>query len=260
MKLSVTIITKNEEKNVARAIRSVFFADEVIILDSESTDRTKEISRQLGARVFDQPFLGYGQQKNLAATYAQYPWILNIDADEEVSSELALEIQQWQKQDEQSYDSKVDCYEMPRLNHYCGKAIYFGGWYPDRKKRLYRKNTVEWSTPSVHEDLISIGQDEDGKIKNVQSLQGHILHYPFVTIKEQVEKNLRYALLGADHLLNKKQRRPTMLEVIWRPLGKFIECYILKQGFRDGYYGWVIAINAAYSLFLKYVFAYTRDR
>jgi glycosyltransferase involved in cell wall biosynthesis len=258
MKLSVTIITKNEERNVAKAIESVLFADEVILVDSGSTDKTKDVARALGAKVFDWPFQGYGQQKNYADSLCLGTWILNIDADEVVSLELAEEIKNIVNRFPDQ-DGPIALYHLPRLNHYCGKSIYHGGWYPDHKKRFYRRGKTRWTTPKVHEDVVMMEGLEALYKESATPLKGALYHYPFQSIREQVEKNLRYALLGAEELVNKKRKKPHLWHVVLKPLGKFLECYILKQGYRDGLYGWIIAVNASYSMFLKYIFAYTRE-
>lgn len=248
MNLSATIITLNEEKNIARTIRSLDFVEEVIVVDSGSIDQTCNIAMELGAKVFNNKFLGYGQQKNFAAGKCQNDWILSIDADEEVTEEL--------KQSIKSIDfndlDPVNSFYLSRRTMYCNKWIYHGGWYPDNLIRLYNRNEAAWTTPFVHEIVVPL---RDGNLKT-SHLEGHLNHYSFPTVKSQVLTNIKYASLGARDLLAKKGRRPRLFEVLGRPVGKFIECYFIKRGFLDGLAGLIIAINASYSMFMKYSFAY----
>lgn len=242
MKLSVTIITFNEERNIARAIKSANFADEIIIVDSGSSDKTVEIAQFLGAHVVHNPFRGYGEQKNFAASVCKGEWILNIDADEEITPKLQQSIKE-------SLKLSHPIFSISRRNNYCGKWIYHGGWYPDRRARLCKKGEANWSEPNVHEDLVAINGTSPIPLK------GDLNHYSFPTIQSQISTNLKYAKLGGRELLRRKGR-PALFKIFLKPFWKFIECYLLKFGFLDGLYGFVIAINAAHSLFLKYVFAY----
>jgi glycosyltransferase involved in cell wall biosynthesis len=242
--LSVTLITLNAQDTIARAIRSVSFADEIIVVDSGSTDETVSIAKNLGAKVHLHAFNGYGQQKNYAADLCTHEWILNLDADEEVTPELAGNIQNLISQ-----KNAPDLAHICRKNYFCNTWIKHGGWYPDWNARLYRKNSARWTEPHVHETL----QLTDGG-KSVY-LDGALNHFSFPSIESQVERNLRYAGLGARELLKKRGCRPGLCSLWLRPLGKFIECYILKLGFLDGVNGLIIAINAAHSLFLKYAIA-----
>lgn len=243
--LSVIIIAYNEEANLARCLESVSFADEVIVVDSESQDRTREIAESYGAKVVIQKFLGYGQQKNLAASHATKTWIFGIDADEVVSAELKESILKVVK------ENPVDTmYQVKRLTNYCGKWIRHGGWYPDMVRRLFKNGEAKWTEPPVHEVL---ELKREGQIK---VLEGDLLHYSFPTVKSQVLVNVKYAELGAHAYLAKKKRKPYLIELITRPFGKFIECYFLKLGLLDGKEGFVIAMNAAHSMFMKYSFAY----
>ena len=255
LKLSATIITLNEELNMARAIESLkSFCDEIIILDSNSTDRTCEIANNLGAKVIQNRFEGFGQQKNAASAKAKGEWILNIDADEEVTEELRQSILKvistWK-----SGGTFPELYEINRLTQFCGKWIYHGGWYPDYQTRLCRKNSSFWTEPKLHERLI-LNKKEGSKSAAIGRLHGHLHHYSFPTVHSQVFTNIKYARLGSQQFLKTKGRRSTFLELIFRPAWKFIECYFLKKGFIDGIEGLIIAINASYSLFMKYSFSY----
>ncbi len=243
--MSVTIIALNEEKNIARAIESVRgFAQEVLVIDSGSTDQTASIAKHLGARVMNNPWRGYGQQKNFAQSQAKYDWILNIDADEEVSPELAVEIQQVLERDEKG---NVKGYSIPRLSKYLGQWIHHGGWYPNRLLRLANRNHGSWTEPEVHEEWIVSG--------SVLPLRYDLLHYPFKDIQDQVLTNLRYSAQGAEKL-RKKGIQKNIFKMVLKPIGKFFETYFFKRGYQDGVVGFIISINAAHSIFLKYAYLF----
>ena len=245
-KLSVTLITLNAQDTIARAIRSVSFANEIIVVDSNSTDKTVNIAESLGAKVHQRIFDGYGQQKNYAADLCANEWVLSLDADEEVSPELAKNIQNLLSQ-----TNVPDMAHICRKNYFCNTWIKHGGWYPDWVARLYRKNSAKWTGPHVHEMLKLNGAGKSAYLK------GALDHFSFPSIESQIERNLRYAKLGARELLKTKGHRPGLFSLYLKPFGKFIECYILKLGLLDGTNGFIIAINAAHSLFLKYAIART---
>jgi glycosyltransferase involved in cell wall biosynthesis len=240
--VSVTIITLNEEKNLPRAVASVRWADEIVVVDSGSTDRTVEIARGLGAKVFQHPWQGYGQQKNHAQKQATHDWVLNLDADEVVSPQLANEIQQTLTAVGASEDSPRGFY-FPRKTYYLGRWIRHGGWYPNHLIRLANRRWASWSEPQVHEALEVQGP--------VASLKNPLDHYSFTSIHGQVLTNLNFSRLGARQLAQKGVR-PSIFKLIFKPLGKFFETYVLKKGFLDGLPGFIIAVNAAHSIFLKY--------
>ncbi|MFZ8933455.1 MAG: glycosyltransferase family 2 protein [Bacteriovoracaceae bacterium] len=247
MKLSAVIITLNEASNIARAIKSVRFADEIIVIDSFSTDGTQQIAKKYGAKVIEHEFLGYGKQKNLAITHCQGEWILSIDADEEVTDQLKDSILK------SIQSSRYQAYIIGRRTQFCGKWIYHGGWYPDKLLRLFKKDYADWTEPHVHEELLP------KKGTSISELSGHLNHYSFPSVVSQVQTNLKYAPLGAQALWERKGR-PSLALMIFRPIGKFLECFFIKKGFMDGTRGFIIAINAAYSMFLKYSIAYFNKR
>lgn len=243
--LSVTIITLNEEANLARAIESVRgFAQEILVVDSGSTDHTVEIARHLGARVLTNPWRGYGQQKNFAQSQAANDWVMNIDADEEVSPELAVEIQQVMERDA---GKNVSGYSVPRLSKYLGRWIRHGGWYPNRLVRIANRQHSAWTEPELHEDLVVRG--------TVLPLAYDLHHYPFQSVADQVMTNLRYSKLGAK-TLRRRGIRKNLLTLVLKPIGKFFETYFLKGGFKDGIPGFIISVNAAHSIFLKYAYLF----
>ena len=250
MKLSATIITYNEEKNLTKAINSLSFVDEIVVVDSHSTDSTVSIAEGLGAKVYLNKFDGYGEQKNFAASLCSFPWVLNIDADEEVTEELKNEILRVVNSDSAETASM---YYLQRITQFCGQWIKHGGWLPDNIGRLYKKDLAHWTEPKVHEKLVL--KKGNQKPKKPILLKGLLNHYSFPTVLSQVNTNIKYAKLGSKQLALKHKKKPHFSKIIFKPIGKFIECYFIKRGFLDGKAGLIIAANAAYSIFLKYTFA-----
>jgi glycosyltransferase involved in cell wall biosynthesis len=242
--LSVTIIAMNEETVIGDAIRSVAWADEVIVVDSGSTDRTVAIAKEQGARVIERSWPGYGQQKNFAQSQARNDWVLNIDADESVPAELAREIQERLTAIHAGTEAGAG-FRMPRKTYYLGRWIRHGGWYPNYLVRLADRRCAKWSEPEVHEDLRVEGA--------IGTLREPLHHHAFPTIRDQVLTNLRYATLGATRLRS-DGRRAGVTQLILKPAGKFVETFLLKRGFLDGVPGFIISVNAAHSMFMKYAF------
>lgn len=244
--LSITIITLNEEKKIRRAIESVKWADDILVVDSGSTDQTVAIAKSLGARVLHNPWQGYGQQKNFAQTHARHPWVLNIDADEYVPEGLRKKIQAalatWTP--ENSAEA-AQGFEMPRKTLYLGRWIRHGGWYPNYLVRLAHRDFAKWSEPQVHEQLLIQGK--------TSRIEEPLCHDAFDSIADQILTNLRFAQLGSADL-REKGRRPSVFKLVLKPIWKFIETYFLKKGFLDGLPGFIISVNAAHSMFLKYAF------
>jgi (heptosyl)LPS beta-1,4-glucosyltransferase len=237
-KLSVTIITKNEEKNIKRCLESVKWVDEIIVLDTNSTDRTVEICRQFTDQVFCVDWHGYGKQKNLCSERASHDWILNIDSDEEISPDGAEEIRAVLRG-----DSKHAVYDFPRKNFFAQRWVRYGGWYPDRISRLYDKTRVSFLESLVHEKLVP---DE-----NVGALHHPILHYSFTGMEDYVERQNRYSSLYAQEKM-KNGFKVTWSHLVLRPPAKFFKNYIIFQGFRDGFLGLFLAASLAFYTFLKY--------
>jgi glycosyltransferase involved in cell wall biosynthesis len=238
MKISATIITFNEEHNIARAIKSLRFADEIVVVDSESTDRTVEIARELTDRVFVRPWPGYSAQKNFAAEQAANDWIFSIDADEEISEPLLREIERLK----QGPDRGAAGFRMARLTFYLGRWIRHSGWYPDYKLRLYDRRRGRWEGEYVHEELVVEGSTE--------ILNGDILHYTVRDAAEHHSRLQRYTSLAAqqDHARGKQA---SIALIIFSPAAAFIRSYLLKLGFLDGVQGLIIARFAAHYAFLK---------
>jgi glycosyltransferase involved in cell wall biosynthesis len=238
MNISATIITLNEERNVARAIESLRCCDEILIVDSGSTDRTVELAEKLGARVLEASWLGYAAQKNWAAEHASTEWILSLDADEALSEALEAEIWNLKKT-----GPDYDAYTMPRLARYLGRWIYHSGWYPDRKVRLYRREKAKWVGDFVHESVQPNGR--------VGHLHSNILHFTCDSLSEHVKTMDRYTTLAAQELAARKVKVP-LSKLIVDPAWAFVKSYFVQRGFLDGPEGLTIAHMAAFYTFLKY--------
>ena len=238
MKITATIITFNEERNVARAIESLRCCDEILILDSGSTDRTVELAEKLGARVVEAGWRGYAGQKNWAAEHASNDWILSLDADEALSEGLEAEI--WNlKKNGPTYDA----YTMPRLAQYLGRWILHSGWYPDRKVRLYHRSKAKWVGDFVHESV-----QVDGRVGHLES---NILHFTCESLSEHVKTMDRYTTLAAQELAA-RQLKIHWGRLIADPAWAFLKSYFVQRGFLDGAEGLSIAYMAAFYTFLKY--------
>jgi len=235
--ISLVVIAKNEEGNIERCLRSVPFVSDIVVLDSGSHDRTVEIAKKMGARVFQQEWLGYGPQKNKAAEFAQYDWILSLDADEAISEGLTKEIT------EKFRNLKEDtAYRFPRKSFYLNRWILHGGWYPDYQTRLYHRKHSTWTTSQIHESITAEKYE-----KFTQALE----HFVFRSIHHHIETNNRYSGIQAENHFQKGECF-SYLRLLGKPFVKFIECYFLKLGFLDGFAGFFIAVGAAYSVFIRW--------
>jgi glycosyltransferase involved in cell wall biosynthesis len=238
--ISVVIITYNEEKNIEGCIQSVkSIADEIIVVDSGSTDQTVNISSALGAKVIHHPFEGHIEQKNFAVTQSTYPHILSLDADERIDSVLKEEILKIKA------DWKFDGYSMNRLNNYCGQFIKHGAWYPDKKLRLWDSRKGKWKGMNPHDRFEMI----EGS--TIQHLKGHIEHFSYYTIQDHKQKVHYFSEIAAASYY-KKGRRSSILKLIIHPVVRFIRDYFLKSGWMDGRRGWHIAVISAWEVYLKY--------
>ncbi len=238
MKISATIITLNEERNLARAIESLRCCDEIVVVDSGSSDRTMEIAEKLGARVVECPWRGYAAQKNFASEQAANDWILSVDADESLSEALEAEIWHIKK-----CGPEFDAYTMPRLAQYLGRWILHSGWYPDRKMRLFDRRKAKWVGDYVHESVIV-----EGKIGHLES---NLLHFTCDSLSEHLRTLDRYTTLAAEQIVDQKQD-VALHKMVLNPLWTFFNTYFLKRGFLDGLEGLCIAYMAAFYNFLKY--------
>ncbi|MGE4133150.1 MAG: glycosyltransferase family 2 protein [Bdellovibrionales bacterium] len=243
--LSLVVITRNAEGHIARCLRSVPFAVDVVVLDNGSTDRTLEIAKELGARTFVEEWRGFGPQKRRATELAKTDWVLNLDADEALSEESQAEIQNWLRS-----EKAHPAYAFPRLSYHMGRWIRHGGWYPDRQIRLYDRRQANWSQDVLHEKV---------QAASVGRLKNPIHHWVFKDLTDQVNTNNRYSSLGAEKLASSK-RRFWLIHLIVKPKIKFLETYIWKRGFLDGMPGFIIAVGAAYSVFLKWAKLWEKQR
>ena len=242
MKVSAVIISYNEEKNIEDAIRSVSWADEVLVVDSGSSDHTREIAHSLGARVLVNSWPGFSEQKQFAADEAANDWIFSLDADERVSEELAKEIREVLNN-----NGNADGYRVPRLSYYMGRAIKHGGWYPDLQLRLFDRRKGKWNGRVVHE---SVQMSEGSKI---QIMRADILHYS-VESAEHHNKMIaeRYAPLGAQTMFE-EGRQTSHLNAVASAVFAFVRAYVLKLGLLDGFAGFCIAYFAAHHAFMKHM-------
>ncbi len=238
--LSVVIITFNEEANIARCLESVKgVADEVVVVDSLSKDRTRAICESYGVRFIEQPWRGYIAQKNYAAAQAAHDLVLSLDADEALSEELKLSVMQMKETPE------ADGYTMNRLTNYCGRWIRHCGWYPDRKLRLFDRRKGQWDGQYIHESVLM----EPTSI--VRHLSGDLLHFSYYSIEQHIKQVNDFTQLNAQRLAQ-NDRKPSLLKIIGSAWFRFFRDYFLRGGFRDGYYGFVICRISAHASFLKY--------
>jgi len=238
MKITATIITLNEERNIARAIESLRCCDQIVVLDSGSVDRTVELASNLGARVVEDSWHGYANQKNYAVEHAEHDWILSLDADEALSEALEGEIWNLKKR-----GPAYDAYTMPRMAQYMGRWILHGGWYPDRKVRLYNRTKARWEGDFVHESV-----KVDGRVGHLES---NLLHFTCDSLSEHLRTLDRYTTLAAEELVARKTKIG-LSKLIVDPAWTFVRSYFLQRGFLDGLEGLTIAHMAAIYTFLKY--------
>ena len=238
MKITATIITFNEERNIARAIESLRCCDEILLVDSGSTDRTTELAEKLGARVIEANWRGYAGQKNWAAEQASYDWVLSLDADETLSEALEAEIWNLKKS-----GPRCDGYTMPRLARYMGRWILHSGWYPDRKLRLYDRRQAKWVGDFVHESVAVSGR--------VGHLQSNLLHFTCESLSEHIKTMERYTTLAAQELASRRIKVP-LHRVLFSPAWAFVKSYFVNRGFLDGPEGLTISYMAAFYTFLKF--------
>lgn len=237
--LSVIIITKNEAANIAACLASVSFADEIIVLDSGSTDGTVELARSLGAQVHQSvDWPGFGPQKNRALALATKGWVFSIDADERVTPALREDLIETLRA------PTCNGYEVLRLSEFCGKPIRHSGWWPDPVLRLLRRGSGKFTDVLVHEHITLV----DGKPGRLHS---HLLHYPHPTLDSLIEKVNRYSGEAAK-MMFAQGKRAGIPKIILHSMWTFIRIYFLRLGFLDGRHGFVLAVTAASGNFLRY--------
>jgi glycosyltransferase involved in cell wall biosynthesis len=238
LKLSVTVITRNEAADLAAALQSVAWADEIVVVDSESTDDTVAIARQFTDRVVIRPWGGYVAQKNYAASLAAHDWVLSVDADERVTTELAREIQTLL-----STPPSQAAFRMPRVTRHLGRWVRTTDWYPDYQIRLYNRRSARWTGRHVHEAVTV-----DGAIGR---LRGELQHYAYRDIADHLETIDRYTTYAARQM-HEDGRRAGFIRLAGHPPLAFLRNYVLKRGFQDGTAGLVISAMNAYYVFLKF--------
>jgi glycosyltransferase involved in cell wall biosynthesis len=237
-KLSVTIITKNESADIGAALDSVAWADEIVVVDSESSDETAPIARAHGARVEVRAWPGYIAQKNYAASIASHDWILSLDADERVTPELASEIKATL-----AGAPRAAAFRIPRVTFHLGRWIRSTDWYPDYQTRLYDRRAAEWTGRYVHEAVAVHG--------DTGQLRGELQHYAYRDISDHLETIDRYTTLAARQM-HEAGRRATAVDLALHPVLAFIRNYVVRGGIRDGATGFVVSRMNAYYVFLKF--------
>ncbi|MFQ6031542.1 MAG: glycosyltransferase family 2 protein [Candidatus Zixiibacteriota bacterium] len=237
-KISAIVITRNEEKNIERCLSSIDWVDEVVVVDSGSTDDTKKIASEFTQKIFNSKWEGFGKAKGYAKEKATHQWILSVDADEVVTEDLKEEIQNIIKS-----ENSLNGYYIPRKSNFLGKWIKHA-WYPDFVLWLFRKDMGKFDDSMVHEKVEVEG--EIGYLKNV------LLHYTVPDFNHYLEKLNRYSSLGAEQLF-RKGKRAKLLDLTFRPLATFLKMYFVKKGFLDGPAGFVLAVSSAFQVFSKYV-------
>jgi glycosyltransferase involved in cell wall biosynthesis len=243
MKISATIITFNEEANIQEACESLSWADEIVVVDSQSTDQTAKLAEQSGGRVISREWPGFAAQKQFANESASHDWIFSLDADERVSDQLRASIEALRTK---SPDQLADGYLISRRSFYQGRWITGGGWYPDQQLRLFKKSRGRWEGRYIHESV----KIDDGRI---EQLPGDILHF---SVRDAAHHHRmigeRYAPLAARQMFEAGRRTSALKIATAAPLA-FLRSYVLKAGFRDGLAGLSIASFAAHHAFLKHL-------
>jgi len=241
VKISAVIITFNEEINISRCLDSLNeVADEIVVVDSLSTDKTEEICNDKGADFIRHPFEGHVEQKNYAMSRVNHDYILSLDADEALSEELKKSI--LSAKSNWGYEG----YSFNRLANYCGKWIRHCGWYPDKKIRLWDRRKGSWGGVNPHDKVI---MQENSSVKH---LSGDLLHYSYYTIRENISQINNFSDIAAGASYEMGEKANVVLDIFLNPIFTFLKKYILQLGLLDGYYGFVISINSAYFRFLKY--------
>ncbi len=238
--LSVVIITFNEERNIARCIDSIReVADDIVVVDSFSTDKTQKLCEERNVRFIHHKFDGHIEQKNWALSLAKYPFVLSLDADEAPDEELIKSIREVKE------NQTADGYTMNRLTNYCGKWIKHCGWYPDKKLRLFNSAKGKWGGVNPH-DICQMQQHSF-----IIHLKGTLLHYSYYSISEHIVQANKFSDISAKGLFD-RGNKSSLFKIYFSPKFKFLRDFVLKLGFLDGYYGYVICKISAHAAFLKY--------
>jgi len=245
--LSVALITRNEAANLPRTLASVRWANEVVVVDSGSTDATLDLARDAGARVFEETWKGFAAQKNSAIAHATGDWILSLDADEEVSPELAQEIQALL-----AGEPSFSAYRIPRLNHFLGRPLRHGGYWPDPKLRLFRRGAAQFADRPVHETMQANGP--------VGRLKGPLIHHCYPTLSDYIEHMNRYSSIAAEALVASGRAGHSWLWLAWNallnPAATFLYNYVFRLGFLDGRPSMLQQINHSFYIHWKFAKAW----
>lgn len=242
--VSVVIVTKDEERNIRDALESVRDFEDIIVLDAFSTDSTPAICREYSGRVYQQEWIGYARQKQAAVDLAERQWVLILDADERVTPELKEEIS------ERIQESTFSGYYLPRKSYFLGRWMRHSGWWPDYILRLFRKDTAHIEPREVHEKVVVNGA--------VGYLKGPLEHYTYRTISDYMRKMEHYSSLSAEELGHKKTT--PLISLVLNPFAVFIKMFFLRQGFRDGVHGFILAGLYSFYTFLKYAKIWEKRR
>jgi len=241
VKLSAVIITYNEEKKIERCLLSLkSIADEIVVVDSFSTDKTEEICLKHGVRFTTHKFDGYIEQKNYALTCASNDYILSLDADEAISEELKKSILKVKA------NWKYDGYFFNRFNNYCGQWIHHSNWYPDQKLRLFDRRKGSWGGENPHDRFIQ------SKGATKKYLRGDLLHWVLTTYDDHIDKANRFSTIAAEEAF-KKGKRASIVTILFHAIWRFVKSYFIRFGILDGYNGFVISSFSSYTVFLKYI-------
>jgi glycosyltransferase involved in cell wall biosynthesis len=238
MSISVVVITKNEAANIERCLASVAWADEIVVVDSGSTDGTAEIARRFTQRVYDEAWRGFGAQKNLALSYASGDWVLSLDADEWVTDPLGTELRAVVGQ------GGFDAYRMPRRSSFCGTFLKHSGWWPDYVTRFFRRGKARFSDDRVHERLIVDGR--------TGTLKSPLLHESYRSLDQVIDKMNRYSTLAAQDL-HARGRGASVFTALGKGFWAFVRTYALRAGFLDGRAGLMVAVATAESTYYRYL-------
>jgi (heptosyl)LPS beta-1,4-glucosyltransferase len=240
VKLTVTVITHNEAKNIGAALESVSWADEIIVVDSRSTDETVSIAKKYTTRIEIRDWAGYSDQKNFAAGLASHDWILSLDADERVTPALAREIRELLNRGPQ-----YKGYRVSRVTYYLGRWLHSTDWYPDYQLRLYDRRSGRWNPRRVHESF-ELANGRPGR------LQHHLEHYAYRDVSDHVSSIDHYTTLAAEQWMT-EGRRTNLLEIAVHPPVAFLRNYVLRLGIRDGSAGFLVSALNSYYVFMKLV-------
>jgi glycosyltransferase involved in cell wall biosynthesis len=232
-KITVLIIAFNEEKNLRDCLESVKWADEIVVIDSFSTDRTIEVSKEYTDKIFGRKWEGFSSQRKFSLEKASNDWILSLDADERVTDELAASIKRIL-----ASNSSVDGYKIARRNHFLGKWIKGAFWYPDHQMRFFRKNKARIEDKLIHE-----GFEING---NIEVIEGDIIHYSYQSLEDAINKINKYSTLAA---IQKSEKKVRTIDIVLRPFAAFITDFFSRKGYKDGFYGFLISgMNAMTNL------------